>query len=274
MSADYERFIAIVEQKAGLGRDAAERVARATLETLAERLSRGQARDLADQLPPPAAGWMFTDTDAAPFGADEFLRRVAERAGTDVEAAERGARAVLTALGRTVSRDEVADMAAELPQEFAALVAEAQDRFYPAVTLEAFLDGVADRTGLSPDGARSAAEAVLETLAERIAGGEVDDLIARLPRGLRPPLARGKLRGGDAVRMSLDDFVRRVAEREGSSPGAAREHVAAVVATLRELLPEADWLDVAAQLPREYEALAERSRRRDPPISARAPRAP
>jgi uncharacterized protein (DUF2267 family) len=156
-----------------------------------------------------------------------------------------------------VDRSEIADMTAELPQEFAALVAETQNRFFGAVTLEALLDGVADRAGLFPDGARRATEAVLETLAERLAAGEVDDLIALLPLELHAPLARGKQHGnGKAVRMPLDDFVRRVAEREGISLEAAREHVAAVLATLRELLPDAEWRDMTAQLPRDYEALA------------------
>jgi uncharacterized protein (DUF2267 family) len=257
MSDDYERFVTTVQQKAALDRAAAERAARATLETLAERLSRGEARDLAEQLPPPAAGWLFTDTDAEAFGAVEFLRRVAERTGVDVQTAERHARAVLTALGRTVSRDEVADMAAELPHDLAALVAEAEDRFFTVIAPEALIGGVADRAGLSPDAARKAVDAVLETLAERIAAGEVDDLIARFPLELRPPLERGKQRGdGKAVRMSLDEFVRRVAEREGVPPAAAREHVAAVFATLRGLLPDAEWRDVTAQLPHDYEALA------------------
>jgi uncharacterized protein (DUF2267 family) len=257
MSEEYERFVTTVQQKASISREAAERAVQATLQTLAERLSQGQARDLAAQLPEPLAGWLFTDTDAAPFGVEEFLRRIAERLGVDVETAERYAHAVFTALGRTVDRSEIADMTAELPQEFAALVAETQNRFFGAVTLEALLHGVADRAGLFPDGARRATEAVLETLAERIAAGEVDDLIALLPLELHAPLARGKQHGnGKAVRMPLDDFVRRVAEREGISLEAAREHVAAVLATLRELLPDAEWRDVTAQLPRDYEALA------------------
>jgi uncharacterized protein (DUF2267 family) len=257
MSEQYERFITTVQQKASIDREGAERAARATLQTLAERLSRGQARDLAAQLPEPLAGWLFTDTDAARFGLQEFLRRVAERVGVDVETAERYAHAVFTALGRTVDRGEIADMAAELPQAFAPLVADAENRFFGAVTLEALLNRVADRAGLFPDGARKATEAVLETLAERIAAGEVDDLIALLPLELHAPLQRGKQRGnGKAVRMSLDDFVRRVAQREGTSPEAAREHVAAVLATLHELLPDAEWRDVTAQLPRDYEALA------------------
>jgi uncharacterized protein (DUF2267 family) len=257
MSEQYERFITTVQQKASINREAAERAAQATLQTLAERLSQGQARDLAAQLPEPLAGWLFTDSDAAGFGLEEFLRRVGERLGVDVETAERYARAVFTALGRTVDRSEVADMTAELPQDFAPLMAEAEDRFSAAVTLEALVNGVADRAGLFPDGARAATEAVLETLAERIAGGEVDDLRALLPPELHAPLERGKQRGdGKAVRMSLDDFVRRVAEREGIALEAAREHVAAVLATLHELLPDAEWRDVTAQLPREYESLA------------------
>jgi uncharacterized protein (DUF2267 family) len=256
-SDDYERFITTVQQKASLSREAAERAARATLQTLAERISQGEARELAAQLPPPLAGWLFTDSDAEPFDVREFLRRVAAREGVDVEAAERHARAVFTALGRAVTEDEIADMTAELPHEFAALAAEAEGRVVPVVTAEALLGGVADRAGLSRDAARRVAEAVLETLAERIAAGEVDDLMALLPLELRPPLDRGKGRGGgNAVRMSLDDFVRRVAEREGISPGTAREHTAAVLGTLRELLPDAEWRDVTAQLPSDYEALA------------------
>ena len=45
---------------------------------------------------------------------------------------------------------------------------------------------------------------MLETLAERIAGGEVDDVIVRLPIALHEPLKRGKeMSGGKARRMSL-----------------------------------------------------------------------
>ena len=257
MNDDYERFITTVQQKASISRRKAERAAQATLETLAERLSPGEARDLADALPAPAAGWLFTDTDAASFDADEFLRRVAERLGSDVETAERYAKGVFIALGRAVGDKEIADMTAELSHDFAPLVSEAQGRLEPLITAEAFLHGVADRAGIQPEDAGKAADAVLETLAERIAAGEVDDLIALVPQELRPALERGKRRGdGKAVRMTLDEFVRRVAEREGVSIDLAREHVAAGLATLRELLPEAEWRDVTAQLPRAYEALA------------------
>jgi uncharacterized protein (DUF2267 family) len=52
--------------------------------------------------------------------------------------------------------------------------------------------------------------------------------------------------------MSLDAFIERVAEREGVSADAAREHAAAVFQTLREAVGEKEFLDVTVQLPREY----------------------
>ncbi len=72
---------------------------------------------------------------------------------------------------------------------------------------------MAERAGVDIGEARRATEAVLETLAARIGGGEADDLRTRLPVALHAPLERGKnLSGGKATRMKLDAFVRRVAE--------------------------------------------------------------
>lgn len=51
--------------------------------------------------------------------------------------------------------------------------------------MDTFLQRVADRAGIPLERARVATDAVLETLAERIAGGEVDDLIARLHVSLK-----------------------------------------------------------------------------------------
>ena len=104
LMSEYEQFITLVEQKAKLSRDEAEAATRATLQTLAERISAGQARDLAEQLPPELAPWLATIGGAEPFDVDEFLRRVAEREDTDISRAERDARAVFAALGRSVRR--------------------------------------------------------------------------------------------------------------------------------------------------------------------------
>src|SRR5918998_1676541 len=106
---------------------------------------------------------------------DQFVAVVEQGAGVDRLAAERQARAVLTALARAVGAEEFADVVAQLPKDFAPLLPRG-----PAVEVlpvEVFLGRVAGRAGLDVEGARRATEAVLETLAERIADGEVDDLI-------------------------------------------------------------------------------------------------
>ncbi len=258
MSYEYDQFLTIVQRKAGISGERAEAAARATLETLAERLSAGEARDIAAQLPPELAPYLPPRGDAEGFDVEEFLRRVAEREGVRVPTAEEHARAVFAALRRVVDPDEIEDLAAELPKDFAPLVSEAEGRFYELLPAETFYQRVADRAGLPVDHAPLAADAVLETLAERIAGGEVADLIAQLPPELHPALRRGADRTRHAVRMSVDDFVQRVAEREGISPELAREHVRAVFETLRETIDHREFLDVTAQLPAEYATVGAR----------------
>jgi uncharacterized protein (DUF2267 family) len=260
----YERFITTIQQKARLSWEDAERAADTTLATLAERLSAGQARDIAEQLPAPLRQSLVGADVADPFHADEFLRRIAEREGVDPGTAERHARAVFIALGRTVKADELADMAAELPKDFQPLLALANSEaegLYPKdfLPVEEFVTRVADRSGQVPETARQATEAVLETLGERIAGGEVEDLAGQLPAELRPALERGNARsGGKAERLSLDEFLSRVAEREGVSPQQAREHARAVFITLGEAISEKELADLVAELPTEYAALFER----------------
>jgi uncharacterized protein (DUF2267 family) len=254
---DNEQFVTTVEQAAGIGRERAERAIQATLSTLAERIAQGEARDLAEQLPPEVAPWLSTNDEAHRFDVDEFLRRAAEREGTDVPTAEQHARAVFLALGRAVSPGELADLAAELPKDYAPLLPAGPHVEMMAV--ESFLRRVADRAGVREDDARRVTEAVLETLAERIAGGEVDDLIARLPVELHEPLRRGRDRtGGKASAMPLEEFERRVAAREGPGAADVRDHLRAVLATLRDAVGEDEFSDITVQLPRQYDVVLAR----------------
>jgi uncharacterized protein (DUF2267 family) len=259
MSYEHDQFLVTVQQKAGISREKAERAARATLQTLTERLSGGEARDLATQLPPELAPYLAPKGDAQAFDVEEFLRRVAAREDVDVTTADRHTRAVFAALRRAIDEREIHDMAAELSSDFEPLVSEAEGRFFSLMAADEFFQRVADRAGLrNAEDAVRPAEAVLETLAERIAGGEVADVIAQLPVELHAALRRGADRSRKAVKMSLDDFVRRVAEREGIDPATAREHVRAVFETLREAIDHGEFLDVTAQLPAEYAAVGAR----------------
>jgi uncharacterized protein (DUF2267 family) len=250
---DHEAFIETVATGAQLDREAAQRATQATLQTLAERIAPGEARDVATRLPPELAPWVATTTPAERFDADEFVRRVAERMGVDAGTAFGRVRAVFDALVRAVGQDELADIAAELSEDFAALLPRGP--YVEVVALDRFLAAVARHAGIDEQAARSATEAVLETLAERIAGGEVRDLKARLPIELHPALDRGVRRsGGQAPRMTPEQFLRRIAEREGVAPALARPHARAVLAALRETVGDEEYFDVTVQLPRDLVA--------------------
>jgi uncharacterized protein (DUF2267 family) len=255
----YERFVTTIEQLAGLPWNAAERVAQATLQTLGERISGAEARELAGELPGELRGWLLDASERHEnFDAEEFVRRVAEREQTDMQTAERHARVALTALARLVRGDELDRLAARLPDEYARLLGEAKKRrrdpAAPAVVVgDVFVERVARRAALEPSDARHASEALIETLAERLAGGEVDDLAEQLPEDLHPALERGKARtGGKAQRISLDEFIARVAEREGLTWEQALEHARAVFAALRDSLSQKELSDLLAELPRGY----------------------
>jgi uncharacterized protein (DUF2267 family) len=256
----YERFISAIEQQLGMPWTGAERTARATLETLAERLDASQAHQLADDLPQQLARWLL---DGGPHGqrfdVAEFGRRVAQREGVAEPTAAEHARAVFVALARLVRKDELKQLADALPRDFRLLLGEALRRprdpsAAELMSIEEFTRRVADRAGSDAAGAVRAIDAVLETLAERLAAGEVEDMIEVLPPELRAPLQRGIERGGrKAIAVSVDEFVERVADREGLSTEQALDHVRAVFSTLRDALPDKEWSDLLSELPRRYQ---------------------
>jgi uncharacterized protein (DUF2267 family) len=127
---EYDDFIAAIEQSAGeISDEAAERAARAVLQTLADRLPRGEDRHIFRELPAEFKPWAYSEDDAEPLDFDDFLARAAERADTDVETALRHTRAVFAALGSALSEEAVVRLAAGLPQTFAPLVAETRNTF-------------------------------------------------------------------------------------------------------------------------------------------------
>jgi uncharacterized protein (DUF2267 family) len=264
---DYRYFLTAVEQRTGIPRDRAEPIVCFTLYTLAERISAGQADDLARRLPPELRPCMRHDGQRATFHLYEFLRRISKEMGTDRATATRMARAVLATLWTAVGPKEFADMQAQLPGDFLPLldaaVAEAPPRaredeppFVGTLTLDEFLDRVAERAGLDRDRARRATAAVLEMLAMRVTAGQIDDLRPSLPYELRPALDRGMTRSdGRAVPLSLGAFVEEITRREGVSRDEAAAHAQAVLSVLREAVGEKEFSDTAAQLPAEYRTL-------------------
>jgi uncharacterized protein (DUF2267 family) len=119
---DYAELLQLVQAAAALDRATAEQVIMATMVTLAERMSH-------DELVRPGV-WLPDELQAAvragspvcqPFGADEFVRRVAERVGVEPQAAWMHVRAVLGTLEREVAEMEAVRQ--RLPRDFDALMA-------------------------------------------------------------------------------------------------------------------------------------------------------
>jgi uncharacterized protein (DUF2267 family) len=254
---DYERFIATVERRAHVGREEAERATAAVLESLADRLNRDEVRDLQERLPLELAAHLPAPhhTPEA-IDLDEFLLRVARRAGVDVGTAEHYARAVFAALREAIGHDEMDDLLATLPEAFAVLLTGRS-----VMPVDVFLARVSERTGLDRDGARRATAAVLEALAERIPKGEIEDLIGRLPVQLHEDLRRGAARNpeGRARRMSAEEFVRHVADREGVGSDDVVRHVRAVFETLREAVSVDEFSDITVELPPDFAPLLPRA---------------
>ena len=117
-----------------------------------------------------------------------------------------------------------------------------------------FMKDVRERTGLDEDQAEKAVRATLNTLAQRLAGGEPHDLASQLPQELKETIefTTGE---GAGVRWDADEFVAKVAQREGCSPEQAREHVKAVFAALRDAVTPGEFDDITSQLDRSYRAL-------------------
>jgi uncharacterized protein (DUF2267 family) len=252
----YATFLSTVEQAAGIRRDEAERAIAAVLRTLAERITGGEAADIAAFLPREIRR-LLTDVPEAAEGFDleEFLRRVAMREGTDRETAMEHSRAVFRALGIAVAPGELRDMVAQLPNDFEPLLEAAGVGRRGAMEAYDLVGRAAEIAGIDRAAARRAVEAVLETLAERISAGEVEDLERELPPNLRPVLERGLSRHREAVAMTADEFIDTLAEREEVGFDDAEAHTRAVFAALRELISGKEFSDMAAQLSDDYAPL-------------------
>jgi uncharacterized protein (DUF2267 family) len=119
---NYDEFVDLVAERANVSREQAETLTQATLTTLAERITGGEARDLAAQLPARLQTPLVTAEEPAEgFTLDEFIRRTAERAGTDRDTADIGMAAVMTTLRDAVTKGEFDHVMSQLPQEFQGL---------------------------------------------------------------------------------------------------------------------------------------------------------
>jgi uncharacterized protein (DUF2267 family) len=123
----YDQFVGQVQSRARLGSlgDAVGAI-RATLETLGERLSGGEAKDLASQLPREIGYYLFRGAimfRSERFDFREFVDRVAFRESIKPPLAAFHARVVMEVVGEAISLGELEDVAGQLPGDYALLFA-------------------------------------------------------------------------------------------------------------------------------------------------------
>ena len=112
---------------------------------------------------------------------------------------------------------------------------------------EEFVGQVQHRARLASEGeAMRAIYATLETLGERLFGREADELAAQLPVAIGAYLRLAK----EKERFDLEEFFRRIAEREGVDLPDAVFHARVVLEVLQEAVTPGEIQDVLAQLPR------------------------
>ena len=125
----HDEFIGQVQSRARLSsRGDAERACRATLETLGERVPEGLADNLASQLP-RGIGEHLKRTEVYAgaatgerFGRQEFIDRVAERAGVREQQAAFLARAVTEVVDEATQGGLMAKVTEALPDDIRQLV--------------------------------------------------------------------------------------------------------------------------------------------------------
>jgi uncharacterized protein (DUF2267 family) len=99
----------------------------------------------------------------------------------------------------------------------------------------------------------SAVKAVFQTLAERLQGNETKHIAAQLPEELKGFLDYP----GKGESFSLNEFYRRVSEKEGVPDNQAPEHTMKVFSVLGNAVTQGEMNHIKDQLPEEYFVLFE-----------------
>jgi uncharacterized protein (DUF2267 family) len=116
-------FYEKVAERSMLSKEEATDLTRAVLETLALRLSPGEAHDLAAQLAEPLAEPVEQNAKGPErFRLPELIRRVSARTGLNEAETTAGVRAVLITLREAIDANEFDDVMAQLPNDFAQLL--------------------------------------------------------------------------------------------------------------------------------------------------------
>lgn len=113
---------------------------------------------------------------------------------------------------------------------------------------EAFIKEVQCRAHVRPNEAEKAIRATLEVLAQRLFWNEADHLAHELPSEVKSLLHQIKIK----EKFDLNEFYRRVSEREGVEIPVAVRHARAVASVIQDSISPGEMEEVLSQLPEEY----------------------
>lgn len=121
----YEQFLEKVMSRAGFERtEEADKAARATLQTLAERLVEDEKSPLAAELPEPLAQLLSAGAYEGDFDITELYERVRRREGSAIGFAVEHTQAVCEALAGALPEPVLVRLRKHLPEPMAELFAE------------------------------------------------------------------------------------------------------------------------------------------------------
>jgi uncharacterized protein (DUF2267 family) len=110
---------AAVADRAGLSKEEAADLIRATLDELGKQLSAGEVRELAADLPEGLASHLPQRKGGAhPVPLSDFVRQLSQRTGLKPEEVTRGVRAILTTLGQEQGSTHLEHALSQLPAEY------------------------------------------------------------------------------------------------------------------------------------------------------------
>lgn len=119
---DYNEFINKVQASTGIVEEKdAVRATQATLNTLSERITGDEARDMAAQLPQQIKSFTDVDEHGQRFSVDEFFDRVSDKEGTNRKEAEQHSRAIIHVMKDAITGGEIDDLKDQLPEDFEVL---------------------------------------------------------------------------------------------------------------------------------------------------------
>jgi uncharacterized protein (DUF2267 family) len=121
---DEKAFHAAVAERAGLSKEEARDLTRATLEGLAGQISGGEVQQLKVALPDWLAPHLPRhDGRAHPKQLTEFVRELSRRTGLKEEETRAGLRALLTVLHEAMDRRHLDHALSQLPKDYRQLEA-------------------------------------------------------------------------------------------------------------------------------------------------------